>query len=70
MVGGGVEMDWRTSDLVVRPMGVLHSPFREPVGTPIQASMAGEAIGSVELLDKYAPGLKDLEGFERIWLVY
>ncbi len=32
--------------------------------------MAGEVTGSVELLDGCAPGLKDLDKFERIWLLY
>lgn len=70
MVDGGGNMNWRTSEFVARPIGVVHSPFREAAGTPIQASMAGEATGSVELFHDYVLGLKDLEGFERIWLVY
>jgi tRNA-Thr(GGU) m(6)t(6)A37 methyltransferase TsaA len=32
--------------------------------------MAGDAAGFVEVLDEYLPGLRDLDGFERIWLVY
>ena len=32
--------------------------------------MAGEATGTVELLDGLVPSLKDLGGFERIWLLY
>ena len=67
---GRSEMNWRTSELVARPIGVVHSPFREAAGTPIQAAMAGEATGSVELLDGCVPGLRDLDGFERIWLLY
>ena len=57
-------------DLTVKPIGIIHSPFRETAHTPIQPGAAGEARGRVELLAEYAPGLLDLDGFERIWLLY
>jgi tRNA-Thr(GGU) m(6)t(6)A37 methyltransferase TsaA len=63
-------MDAPTLRITVRPIGVIHSPFLEAAGTPIQASMAPDVEGWVELSEEYAPGLRDLEGFERIWLVY
>jgi tRNA-Thr(GGU) m(6)t(6)A37 methyltransferase TsaA len=63
-------MNWKTSELRCKPIGVIRSPFREAAGTPIQAAVAGDAEGTVELLDEFASGLKDLEGFERIWLLY
>jgi tRNA-Thr(GGU) m(6)t(6)A37 methyltransferase TsaA len=52
------------------PIGTIRSPFTAQRGTPIQASLAAGAEGRVELLPAYAPGLADLEGFERIWLIY
>jgi tRNA-Thr(GGU) m(6)t(6)A37 methyltransferase TsaA len=58
------------SEMIVKQIGVIHSPFREAKGTPIQPAFAKEAQGIVELLPEYAEGLKDLEGFERIWLIY
>ncbi len=51
-------------------IGVVHSPFKEPAGTPIQAAVASETRGTVEISPAYADGLLDLEGFERIWLLY
>jgi len=51
-------------------IGVVHSLFTEPAGTPIQPPFAREAEGTVEVFPQYADGLGDLEGFERIWLVY
>ena len=38
--------------------------------TPIQAAVAGGSEGAVGVLEEFAGGLKDLEGFERIWLLY
>lgn len=54
----------------LKPIGVIHSPFKEAQGTPIQPRMAEGAEGTVEVFEPYAEGLKDLEGFERIWLLY
>jgi tRNA-Thr(GGU) m(6)t(6)A37 methyltransferase TsaA len=53
-----------------RPIGTIHSPFAEPRGTPIQ-STAGKAVrASVEVLPEYAEGLRDLDGFSHIILLY
>ena len=38
---------------VAQPSGVVHSQYREAAGTPIQAAMADEALGSAELLDGF-----------------
>jgi len=52
------------------PIGIIHTPFTEPAGTPIQAAMAEGVEGRVEVFAEFAAGLKDLDGFERIWLLY
>jgi len=54
----------------LKPIGVIHTPFRQAAGTPLQPSMAQGAEGTVEVFAEYSAGLKDLEGFERIWLIY
>jgi tRNA (adenine37-N6)-methyltransferase len=51
-------------------IGVIRSPFTEPAGTPIQPRFAEAAEGIVEVFPEYAEGLHDLDGFERIWLLY
>jgi len=52
------------------PIGTIHSPFRQPEGTPIQPSRARWAKGTVSLEAAFQQGLRDIEGFERIWLIY
>jgi tRNA-Thr(GGU) m(6)t(6)A37 methyltransferase TsaA len=52
------------------PIGVVHSPFPEPEGTPIQATGAEGVPGSVEVFPRFAKGLKDLDGFSHIVLLY
>jgi tRNA-Thr(GGU) m(6)t(6)A37 methyltransferase TsaA len=53
-----------------RPIGIIHSPFKNPKGTPIQPAGAKGINGTVEVFPKYAEGLKDVEGFSYIILIY
>jgi tRNA-Thr(GGU) m(6)t(6)A37 methyltransferase TsaA len=57
-------------ELRLKPIGIVRTAFRKPSGTPIQPSRAKGAKGTVEVYPEYADGLKDLDGFERIWLIY
>lgn len=59
-----------SSVIKLRPIGVINSPFKQPKGTPIQSAFAGGAAGTVTISEEFREGLKDLEGFERIWLLY
>ena len=54
----------------LKPIGIIYSPFQQATGTPIQACFARGAEGTVEVLEEFVPGLKDLAGFDRIWLLY
>ncbi len=51
-------------------IGAIRSPWRELRGTPIQPRYADGARGRVEIDPAYAEALTDIEGFERIWLLY
>ena len=53
-----------------KPIGVIHSPFKEPKGTPIQPAGAKGSRGMVEVFPEYAKGLKDIDGFSHIILIY
>jgi len=57
-------------DIKYRPIGIIHSPFKEPKGTPIQPAGAKGVNGTVEVFPEYAGGLKDIEGFSHIILLY
>ena len=58
-------------DLVTyRPIGVIRSPFMDVEGTPIQPSAAKGVTGTVELELEFAAGLKDLDGFSHLILIY
>ncbi|MBN1255849.1 MAG: tRNA (N6-threonylcarbamoyladenosine(37)-N6)-methyltransferase TrmO [Deltaproteobacteria bacterium] len=51
-------------------IGVIHSPFNEPEGTPIQSTGAVGVLGTVEIFPEFAQGLQDLDGFSHIILLY
>jgi tRNA-Thr(GGU) m(6)t(6)A37 methyltransferase TsaA len=51
-------------------IGTIHSPFREPENMPIQPNGARDAEGEVILHECYADGLRDLDGFSHIHLLY
>lgn len=51
-------------------IGIIHSPHKERKGAPIQPAGADEFKGSVEVFPEFEEGLTDLDGFERIILIY
>lgn len=52
------------------PIGVIRSPFKKPSQMPIQPA-GGEGVkGTVEVFSDYVEGLRDLEGFSHITLIY
>jgi tRNA-Thr(GGU) m(6)t(6)A37 methyltransferase TsaA len=56
--------------VTLTPIGVIHTPFSRPEGTPIQPSMSGGARGTVEVWPEYAEGLNDLDGFSHMVVLY
>jgi tRNA-Thr(GGU) m(6)t(6)A37 methyltransferase TsaA len=58
------------SEIRYKTIGIIHSPFKEPRGTPIQPAAARDIEGSVEIFPEYAEGLSDIEGFSHIILIY
>ena len=57
-------------EITFSPIGIIHSPHKDTKGMPIQPSGAKGIGGTVELKKKYAAGLKDLDGFKYIILIY
>ena len=53
-----------------RSIGVIHSPFQQREGMPIQPAGAGGVRGAVEVFEEFRAGLADLEGFSHIIVLY
>ena len=56
--------------ITINPIVVIHSSLTDAKGSPIQTVFAQNSEGIVEVYEPYKQALKDLEGFERIWLLY
>jgi tRNA (adenine37-N6)-methyltransferase len=52
------------------PIGTIHTPFKTIANMPIQPSGAKGIQGTIEIKPEYVDGLKDLEGFSHIILLY
>jgi len=57
-------------EIKFKPIGIIHSPFKEREGMPIQPSAAEGIEGKVEIFPEYAEGLKDINNFSHIFLIY
>jgi len=55
--------------LELRPIGVIHSPYRSRGGAPHQGC-GREEVSQIELSKEFEEGLKDIEGFSHIILIY
>ena len=53
-----------------RPIGLIHTPFTERQGMPIQPSRGLGVRGTVEVAPEFADGLADLDGFSHVVLIY
>ena len=57
-------------EITYRPIGVIHSPFTDIAGMPIQPAGAEGVKGTVVVREEYGDGLKDIDGFSHIILLY
>ncbi|HTY22026.1 MAG TPA: tRNA (N6-threonylcarbamoyladenosine(37)-N6)-methyltransferase TrmO [Desulfomonilaceae bacterium] len=57
-------------EIIYKPIGVIHSPFADVEDMPIQATAASGIPGTVQIDPAFVPGLKDLEGFSHLILIY
>jgi tRNA (adenine37-N6)-methyltransferase len=58
------------AEIMYRPIGIIHSPFKEIAGMPIQQIGAQGVRATIDIEPAYAEGLKDLAGFSHIILLY
>ncbi|MBI9063977.1 MAG: tRNA (N6-threonylcarbamoyladenosine(37)-N6)-methyltransferase TrmO [Marinilabiliaceae bacterium] len=53
-----------------KPIGIIHSSFQNVEGTPIQPGGAKNSKGIIEIFPEFTEGLKDIDGFSHIILLY
>jgi tRNA (adenine37-N6)-methyltransferase len=54
----------------IKPIGEINTPYREAKGMPIQGKFKRGVIGTIRIFPEYKAGLRDLEGFSHIILIY
>ena len=57
-------------EIVYQPIGIIHSPWTTLAGMPIQPAGAQGVRGRVVLDPAYGEGLRDIEGFSHLILLY
>jgi tRNA-Thr(GGU) m(6)t(6)A37 methyltransferase TsaA len=59
-------------DLIIKPIGIVKSALEKRYETPRQGVLAGKDISTINLYpqNNFEQAVKDLEGFERIWVIY
>jgi tRNA-Thr(GGU) m(6)t(6)A37 methyltransferase TsaA len=53
----------------LKPIGVIHTPYKKDGEAPHQAYKS-EEVGEIEVFKKYEEGLKDVEGFSHLIILY
>ena len=56
--------------LNLKPIGTIYTPYNDREGMPIQPTGAKGVKGKIELIPELTDGLKDLDGFSHIILIY
>jgi len=57
-------------EITFQSIGLVHSPFNDIKGMPIQPTGAQGIQGTIKIYDEFVQGLLDLEGFSHIILLY
>ena len=57
-------------EFILKPIGIIHTPFKEKKGTPIQGGLFPDNKGWVEIFPEFRKGLKDLDGFSHLIFLY
>lgn len=60
----------QSKQITINPIGIIHTPFNNIKGMPIQPLAAKGVKGYIELFPKYIEGLTDLTEFSHITLLY
>ncbi len=59
-----------TESIAYRPIGVIRSEHLRAEETPIQPVYSAGCRGRAEILPEFAEGLRDLDGFSHVYLIY
>jgi len=49
-------------EIKLKPIGVIHTPYKDSKEMPIQGRFGKDIKGQIEVFSEYQEGLKDIEG--------
>ncbi|MCQ9121958.1 tRNA (N6-threonylcarbamoyladenosine(37)-N6)-methyltransferase TrmO [Rodentibacter pneumotropicus] len=60
------------NDLILSPIAIIHTPYKEKFSVPRQADLVQDGVGIVELLPPYnsPEAVRGLEKFSHLWLIF
>ncbi len=53
-----------------KPIGFVRSPYRESAAIPKGLGAKHDAVGALEILEDFEPGLKDIDGFSHLFVIW
>lgn len=53
----------------LKPIGIIHTPYKDRKEIPCQGYRS-DKVGVVEIFNEFEDGLRDIEGFSHIYLIY
>jgi tRNA-Thr(GGU) m(6)t(6)A37 methyltransferase TsaA len=56
--------------IILDPIATIHSPFKKLENMPIQPKGAKDHQATIEFKPEFIEGLKDLDGFSHLYLIY
>ena len=56
--------------MTLDPIGIINTPYTKLEHMPIQPKGSAGTVGKVIIDEKYTEGLKDLDGFSHVYLIY
>jgi len=62
--------DKKYMQYTIKPIGLIHTPYKLKETCPIQGNINPEGKGTVEVFPEYSDGLKDIGTFSHIYLFY
>jgi tRNA-Thr(GGU) m(6)t(6)A37 methyltransferase TsaA len=64
------DSEGRKERIIYRPIGIIHTDFRDKRKAPIQGVFGKQVKGEVEVFSEFAAGLEDIEDFSHLILIY
>jgi tRNA-Thr(GGU) m(6)t(6)A37 methyltransferase TsaA len=59
----------RDPSLELRPIGIIHSPYKNRGDAPYQGRKS-DKISQIEVFEEFEAGLQDIEGFSHVVVIY